>query len=61
MDKHTAQDARGRVKEAAGALTDDEDLRTEGRIDQAKAGVKKKVDDAAEALNRGIDRISGDD
>ena len=39
--------AKGRVKEAAGALTDNDSLRREGKIDQAVG----KVKDAAEAVD----------
>ena len=37
-------DVKGRVKEAAGDLTNDRDLKNEGKIDQAGAEVKDKVD-----------------
>mgnify|MGYP002625761795 CR=1 FL=1 len=44
-----------RAKEAAGALTDDEELRREGRADQAAGKVKDRVsrlvDDAREAVS----------
>ncbi|HUR17347.1 MAG TPA: CsbD family protein [Acidimicrobiales bacterium] len=50
-------DIKGRAKEAAGDLTDDEDLQREGKIDQATGTVKDKVGDAADKvkdlLNRG--------
>ncbi len=55
-DKNIDQ-AKGRVKEAAGALTGDRDLKNEGRADQAKGSVKKAVDRVAEAI-RGDDRGS---
>ena len=42
--------AKGRVKEAAGALTDNDSLRREGKIDQAVG----KVKDAAEAV---VDKV----
>ncbi|HEY0226067.1 MAG TPA: CsbD family protein [Mycobacterium sp.] len=42
--------AKGRVKEAAGALTGDEELKVEGRADQAKAAAKNAIDKAAEKL-----------
>ncbi len=42
--------AKGRVKEAAGALTGDEELKAEGRADQAKAAAKNAIDKAAEKL-----------
>ncbi len=52
-----ADEAKGRVKEAAGALTDDDDLRREGKADQAAGKVKQaaeavkdKVDDAVDAV-----------
>lgn len=58
-------DAKGRVKEAAGALADDEDLKNEGRVDRAagtvkeKAGeLKDKVEDAVDAVK---DKITGND
>ena len=37
MDK-----TKGRIKEAAGAITGDEDLKVEGRADQRKGTVKEK-------------------
>jgi uncharacterized protein YjbJ (UPF0337 family) len=42
-------DAKGKVKEAAGDLTDDKDLQREGKVDQAAGTVKDKVGDAADA------------
>jgi uncharacterized protein YjbJ (UPF0337 family) len=33
---------KGRLKEAAGAITGDEDLKAEGRADQRKGTVKEK-------------------
>lgn len=37
---------KGRIKEGAGALTGDEDLKREGKTDQASASVKEKIEDA---------------
>jgi uncharacterized protein YjbJ (UPF0337 family) len=49
MDK-----VKGRAKEAAGAATDDDDLRREGKIDQAagktKDAIEEGVDKAKEAV-----------
>ena len=42
--------AKGRVKEAAGALTGDRSLKNEGRGDQAKGSAKNAVDKIAETL-----------
>ena len=41
---------KGRVKEAAGALTGDKSLKNRGRVDQAKGSVKNAVDKVAGAL-----------
>ena len=51
-------EAKGRAKEAAGALTDDEDLKNEGRVDKAASSIKEKVDGVADKVK---DRIGGDD
>lgn len=49
-------DAKGRLKEAAGSLTDDKDLKREGKVDKAtgsvKGGLDKAADKAKEALKR---------
>jgi uncharacterized protein YjbJ (UPF0337 family) len=49
-------EAKGRVKEAAGDLADDDDLKREGKIDRAGAAVKDKVSDAADKISEGVDR-----
>jgi uncharacterized protein YjbJ (UPF0337 family) len=57
-DKNIDQ-AKGRVKEAAGALTGDRGLKNEGQVDQAKGSLKKAVDRVAETVkghNRGNGR-----
>ena len=41
-------DVKGRVKEAAGDLTDDDDLKREGKVDRAAGKVKDTLDDAKE-------------
>jgi uncharacterized protein YjbJ (UPF0337 family) len=41
-------DLKGRAKEAAGDLTDDKDLKREGKIDKATGAVKEKVEDVAD-------------
>jgi uncharacterized protein YjbJ (UPF0337 family) len=42
--------AKGRVKEAAGALTGDQRLKREGHADQTKGSLKKTVEKAAETV-----------
>jgi uncharacterized protein YjbJ (UPF0337 family) len=46
---------KGRVKEAAGALTNDEKLRAEGRADQAVGKVKEAIDKAADKVKKAVD------
>ncbi len=43
-------EAKGRAKEAAGDLTDDRELKNEGKTDRAASDVKEKVDDVADKL-----------
>jgi uncharacterized protein YjbJ (UPF0337 family) len=48
MTDKSIDKAKGRVKEAAGALTGDRRLKNEGRRDQAKSSVKNAVDKVAD-------------
>lgn len=43
-------EAKGRAKQAAGDLSDDQDLKNEGRVDRAVSDVKDKVDDIADKV-----------
>ena len=52
-------EAKGRLKEAAGDLTDDQGLKNEGRVDRAAGSVKDKVGDAADKMKDVVG--SGDD
>ncbi|CAA9254878.1 MAG: hypothetical protein AVDCRST_MAG10-2428 [uncultured Acidimicrobiales bacterium] len=45
-------DLKGRVKEAAGDLTDDEDLQREGKVDQGKGKVKDVIDDIGDKFKK---------
>jgi uncharacterized protein YjbJ (UPF0337 family) len=49
-------EGKGRLKEAAGSLTGDNDLKNEGKADQAKASTKDKIDKAAEKVKNVLDR-----
>ncbi len=48
-----ADEAKGRVKEAAGALSGDEDLRREGKADQSAGKLKQ----AGEKLGDAVDDV----
>lgn len=46
----SADQAKGRVKEAAGSLTGDQDLKNEGKVDQASGDIKQKVTGAIDSV-----------
>lgn len=48
MTDGTLDDAKGRAKEAAGDLTDDDSLKNEGKVDRAEGKVKDAADDVAD-------------
>jgi uncharacterized protein YjbJ (UPF0337 family) len=43
-------EAKGRAKEAAGDLTDDDKLKREGKVDKTVGKVKQKVDEVADKV-----------
>jgi uncharacterized protein YjbJ (UPF0337 family) len=49
-------DAKGRLKESAGDLTNDDDLKREGQTDQAAGKVKEGVDKVKDALTGDDDK-----
>jgi uncharacterized protein YjbJ (UPF0337 family) len=53
-----ADEIKGRVKEAAGALADDDQLRREGKVDQAAGKVKQA---AEKAIDKVKDAVQGAD
>jgi uncharacterized protein YjbJ (UPF0337 family) len=56
MGDGTMDDAKGRVKEAAGDLSGDDSLKNEGKVDRASGAVKDKVGDAADKVKDAINR-----
>src|ERR1039458_1768364 len=50
---------KGRIKEAAGALTDNDRLRAEGRADQAVGKTKQAVRKTVKTVKRTAGRASG--
>jgi uncharacterized protein YjbJ (UPF0337 family) len=48
MGDGTTDDVKGRVKEAAGDLTDDQGLKNEGKVDRATGSVKDAVGDVGD-------------
>jgi len=51
-------DAKGRVKEAAGSLTGDDELKNEGKVDRASGAVKDGLDKASDKVK---DAVGKDD
>ena len=43
-------DTKGRLKEAAGDLTDDKDLKREGKVDKAAGSAKDAVDKVTDKI-----------
>ena len=54
MGDGKGDDLKGRVKEAAGDVTDDDGLKREGKIDRATGKVKDKVGDASDKLKDAV-------
>lgn len=48
MGDGSVDEAKGRVKEAAGTLTGDQDLKDEGKVDRATGKVKDAVGGVAD-------------
>jgi uncharacterized protein YjbJ (UPF0337 family) len=47
-------DAKGRLKEAAGDLTGDDELQREGKVDQATGAVKDGVEKASDKVKDAV-------
>jgi uncharacterized protein YjbJ (UPF0337 family) len=45
---------KGRAKEAAGVITDDEELEREGELDQMAGKVKRKASEAVDKARRAL-------
>lgn len=56
MGEKTDQ-AKSRVKEAAGVLTDDTDLESEGKADRIAGETKEKIGDAKEKAEDVVDKV----
>lgn len=56
MSGNTDQ-AKGRIKQAAGDLTDNDDLKREGKADEAAGKTKKVIGDAKESLEDAVDSV----
>ena len=50
---------KGRIKEAAGALTGNDELRDEGKTDQAVGKTKQAVQKAADTVKKAVKKAIG--
>ena len=50
---------KGRIKEAAGALTGNDKLRAEGKTDQAVGKTKQAVQKAADTVKKTVKKVRG--
>ncbi|MEZ5298333.1 MAG: CsbD family protein [Ilumatobacteraceae bacterium] len=57
MSDAKKDDLVGRGKEALGSLTDDDDLREEGRDDQRAAKVKDGIERAGDKAKDAVDKV----
>ncbi len=55
MSDGTVDKAKGRIKEATGALTGDEKLKNEGKLDQAAGTVKDAAESVIDKIKKAID------
>jgi uncharacterized protein YjbJ (UPF0337 family) len=53
-----ADQVKGRIKEAAGALTDNDKLREEGKTDQAVGKVKQVVEKTLDSVQKAADAVA---
>jgi uncharacterized protein YjbJ (UPF0337 family) len=53
----TGDDLKGRAKEAVGDLTNNADLKREGKTDRAAGKVKEKLADAKDKLEDVVDEV----
>jgi uncharacterized protein YjbJ (UPF0337 family) len=57
MSNSNIDDAKGRIKEAAGDLTDNDELKRDGKADRAAANVKEGVEKAADKASNAVDDV----
>lgn len=50
-------DLKGRAKEATGAATGDQNLEREGKLDQAGATIKEKLENAKDKIEEVVDTV----
>jgi len=52
-------EVKGRIKEAAGALTGNDKLREEGKTDQVVGKTEQAVQNAADSVKKAVKKVTG--
>jgi uncharacterized protein YjbJ (UPF0337 family) len=52
-----SDEVKGRIKEAAGALTGNDQLRVEGKTDQAVGKVKQSLEKAVDTVKQAVKKV----
>jgi uncharacterized protein YjbJ (UPF0337 family) len=55
------QEMAGRVKEAAGAIMDDDQMRREGKFDQAAGNIKQVAEKVVDKVSNAAKKLNKDD
>ena len=56
--KGKVDEGKGRVKQAAGDLTGDDDLNREGKVDEAAGKTRQTLSDAGEKVGEGVEKVA---
>ena len=54
-----SDELKGRAKQAAGDLTDDQELKDEGRADETSGKAKQAIDKVEDKAKGAVDKIKG--
>jgi uncharacterized protein YjbJ (UPF0337 family) len=57
MGEGTFDNAKGKAKEAVADITDNDELKREGKTDQAAGNVKNKIGDVKETAEEAVDKV----
>ena len=57
MAEGKADELKGRAKQAAGDLTDNDDLKREGKMDEKGGKVKQAAEQAKDKIEEGVDKV----
>jgi uncharacterized protein YjbJ (UPF0337 family) len=57
MAEGKADELKGRAKQAAGDLTDNDDLKREGKMDEKGGKVKQAAEHAKDKIEEGVDKV----